>query len=541
MAAQAIPLIDSPTTTFSPGAPPACAAEILTEEAIAFLVALHRAFHRERSALLNQRAEQAEWLRCGGRLNFLHESRSVRATEWSVAPAPTDLRCRHVEITGPAEAKMMINALNSGADVFMADLEDSLSPTWENVLAGQKNLHASARGALEFTSADGKRYTQNAKGATLIVRPRGWHLIEGNFLVDGRPISASLFDFGLAFFHNAKALLERGTGPYFYLPKLESAREARLWNKVFVFAQEALGIPRGTIRATVLIETITAAFEMDEILFELREHASGLNAGRWDYLFSAIKKFSNRDQVFPDRALLTMDLPFLSNYCELLVQTCHRRGAHAIGGMSAFIPSRRDEEVNRVAFAKVRADKEREISIGFDGSWVAHPDLVGLVKKLFVERLEAQPDQKHTVPPKTVLPADLLPRDLPTTVTEAGVRTNISVALQYTHRWLNGQGAVAIHNLMEDAATAEISRAQLWQWVHLGVRTAEGVRLSDSIFRALLDEELTKLRTVEVMTDSRARRLRGLLDYLVTHHEFVEFLTRPAYEFLIADTENLSH
>ena len=523
--------------------PPAAklaAQEILTPEAVAFLTQLHRAFHRERSALLNQRAELSEWLKSGGRLHFLHESRSVRATDWQVAPAPRDLLCRHVEITGPAEAKMMINALNSGADVFMVDLEDSMSPTWENVLRGQKNIFDAARGQLRLETAE-KTYEQNAAGATLIVRPRGWHLPEDHFLVDGRPMSASLFDFGLAFFHNAEALLARGSGPYFYLPKLESAREARLWNKVFVFAQETLGLPRGTIRATVLIETITAAFEMDEILFELREHASGLNAGRWDYLFSILKKFAHRDDVFPDRALLTMDLPFLRSYCELLVQTCHRRGAHAIGGMSAFIPSRRDPEVNRVALAKVRADKEREISIGFDGSWVAHPDLVEPVKSLFVERLEARPDQKHAVPPKTVLPADLLPRDLAPHVTEAGVRLNISVALQYIHRWLEGQGAVAIHNLMEDAATAEISRAQLWQWVRLGVRTAEGIRLGTASFRALLDEELAKLRVTEDLTEQRVRRLRGLLDFLVTPHDFVEFLTRPAYEILQNESDNRIH
>jgi malate synthase len=535
MAAQATSHLESFLPTLHHEAPNAGAAEILSEEAVRFLIGLHRAFHRERSALLNLRMEQAEWLKCGGRLSFLHESRSVRATEWTVAPAPADLRRRHVEITGPAEPKMMINALGSGADVFMVDLEDSLSPTWENALEGQRAIRAAVRGELEFTSPEGKHYAQKPNGATLVVRPRGWHLVEGNFLVDGRPISASLFDFGLAFYHNAKELLKRGSGPYYYLPKLESAREARLWNKVFVHAQEALGIPRGTIRATVLIETITAAFEMDEILFELREHAAGLNAGRWDYLFSTIKKFAHRDEIFPDRANLTMDLPFLRSYCELLVQTCHRRGAHAIGGMSAFIPSRKDEEVNKIAFAKVTADKERELGIGFDGTWVAHPDLVPLVKKLFAERLEDRPDQKNVVPPKTILPADLLPRDLPGAVTEGGVRLNISVALQYTHRWLDGQGAVAIHNLMEDAATAEISRAQLWQWVRLRVKTADGLQLSEETFRKLLLEELTKLRATEKMSEARARRLRGLLDYLVTHHEFVEFLTKPAYEFLIAE------
>ncbi|MGZ3657596.1 MAG: malate synthase A [Bdellovibrionota bacterium] len=529
MEAQAISYSEPTPTSQRP--------QILSPEARAFLVSLHRNFSAERSKLLNQRSEQAEWLKSGGRLDFHAETKAIRAAEWTVAPCPPDLRVRHAEITGPAEAKMMINALNSGADVFMVDLEDSMSPTWANVLEGQRNIFEAVRGRLEFTSPEGKAYRQNAHGATLLVRPRGWHLSESHFLVDGRPIPASLFDFGLAFFHNARELMNRGSGPYFYLPKLESAQEARLWNKVFVFAQEALQIPRGTIRATVLIETITAAFEMDEILFELREHASGLNAGRWDYLFSVIKKFSFRDQVFPDRALLTMDLPFLRSYCELLVQTCHRRGAHAIGGMSAFIPSRRDEQVNRDALAKVRADKEREISIGFDGSWVAHPDLVGPVKNLFVVRLEDQPDQKHVVPPKTVLPADLLPRDLPATVTEAGVRTNISVALHYLNRWLNGQGAVAIHNLMEDAATAEISRAQLWQWVRLRVATTEGFRLTPEVFETLMHEELVKLRAEEKITDSRANRLRTLLDYLVNHHAFVDFLTKPASEILLAETD----
>ena len=493
-------------------------AEILTEEARRFVTGLQRAFGRERTMLLNRRLETQDWLRCGGRLEFPRETKAVRESEWKVAPCPPDLRVRHVEITGPAEPKMMINALNSGADCFMADLEDSLSPTWANVLEAQRALYEASRGRLAHEE-NGKRYEQARKGATLLVRPRGWHLVEKNFFVDGLPVSASLFDFGLHFFHNAQALLARGSGPWFYLPKLESAEEARLWNKVFVHAQEALGLPRGTIRATVLIETITAAFEMDEILFELREHASGLNAGRWDYLFSILKKFSHVATPFPDRAHLTMDLPFMRAYSQLLVATCHRRGAHAMGGMSAFIPSRRNAEVNRVAMEKVRADKVRELSIGFDGTWVAHPDLVDSVKKLFVDKLEGRPDQKSTVPAEEVLPADLLPRDLPGSVTEAGIRANIEVALVYLDRWLDGQGAVAIHNLMEDAATAEISRAQLWQWVKLGV-------LAEPEFRALLELELAGL------SSPREKTLRGLLEYLVLHHEFVDFLTKPAYEFL---------
>ncbi len=524
--------------------PPALAdaiSVVLTPEATAFLAGLHRAFHQERATLLNQRGEQAEWLKSGGRLVFPRDTSQQRAAEWSVAATPPDLRCRHVEITGPCEAKMMINAFNSGADIFMADLEDSLSPSWENVILGQKNLQDAALGQLAFTSPEGKTYQQKPHGATLLVRPRGWHLTENHFMVDGRPISASLFDFGLAFFHNARTLLKRGSGPYYYLPKLESAREARLWNNVFLHAQEALGLPKGTIRATVLIETITAAFEMDEILFELREHSSGLNAGRWDYLFSILKKFAGKaNEIFPDRSLLTMDLPFLRSYCELLVQTCHRRGAHAIGGMSAFIPSRRDAAVNEIALSKVRADKEREIKIGFDGSWVAHPDLVAPVKKLFMENLKAKSDQKQIIPEQTILPADLIPRDLPDTVTEAGIRTNLSVALTYIHHWIGGQGAVAINNLMEDAATAEISRAQLWQWLKLAVRVqcnGEFYRFTEARFHELLEEELAKARISESISDDGVDRLRELMNLLVTHHQFVEFLTKPAYELLMAQTD----
>lgn len=501
---------------------------MLTPEAVRFITDLQRAFGRERTTLLNRRLEQLDWIRCGGRLDYPKSTQSIREEDWAVAPCPPDLRIRHVEITGPAEPKMMVNALNSGADVFMADIEDSLSPTWENVLRAQESLFAASRGRLVH-EADGKRYEQQAKGATLVVRPRGWHMLERNFLVDGNPVSASLFDFGLHFFHNAEALLARGSGPYFYLAKLESAEEARLWNKVFVHAQEALGLPRGTIRATVLIETITAAFEMDEILFELREHAAGLNAGRWDYLFSILKKFSHTSTPFPDRSVLTMNLPFMRAYSELIVKTCHRRGAHAIGGMSAFIPSRRDPEVNRVALEKVRADKEREIGIGFDGSWVAHPDLVKPVKELFLATLGENADQKAKAPPHEIPSGDLFPKDLPGAVTEAGIRTNIEVAITYMDRWLDGQGAVAIHNLMEDAATAEISRAQLWQWIRLKAVTAEGNTVTEAKFRAVLGEELDRLNPGK----GRREQLRGLMEYLVLHHDFVDFLTKPAYETLL--------
>jgi malate synthase len=533
--------LDSTSPNFA--LPPALAEaleEILTPEARTFLVGLHRAFQQERAALLNLRAEHAEWLKSGGRLNFPRDKSAQRASAWAVPQAPEDLRCRHVEITGPCEAKMMINALNSGADAFMADLEDSLSPSWQNVILGQKYLRAAAQGGHRFTSPEGKTSTQNPKGATLLVRPRGWHLIESHFLVDGRPISASLFDFGLAFFHNAQTLLQRGSGPYFYLPKLESAREARLWNRVFLHAQQALGLPAGTIRATVLIETIPPAFVRYAILIELREPASGLNAGRWDFLFSILKKFAGSDQVFPDRGQLTMELPFLRSYCELLVQTCHRRGAHAIGGMSAFIPSRRDAKVNEIALAKVRADKVRELGLGFDGTWVAHPDLVAPVKKIFVEKLGRAPDQKSVSPPDAVLPEDLLPRNLPGAVTEEGIRANLFVALTYIHHWIGGQGAVAIHNLMEDAATAEISRAQLWQWLRLGALVETGgepYRFTESRYRKLLGEELEKVTAAEKLSEGECKRLRELMELLVTHHDFVEFLTKPAYELLLAQTD----
>jgi malate synthase len=425
----------------------------------------------------------------------------------------------------------MINALNSGASVFMADLEDSLSPTWANVVGGQAALRSAVRRTLEFDSPERKAYRLRERLATLVVRPRGWHLDEAHVIVDGAPVSASLFDFGLYFFHNARELLDRATGPYFYLPKLESHLEARLWNDVFVFAQQRLGIARGAIRATVLIETILAAFEMDEILHELREHSAGLNAGRWDYLFSGIKKFRSRpDLALPDRAQLTMTVPFMRAYTELLVRTCHRRGAHAIGGMAAFIPSRRDPAINEVAMARVRDDKERESRDGFDGTWVAHPDLVPLATEIFDAVLGERPNQKHRLREEVrVTAAQLLDLHVPDgRVTDGGVRLNVSVALQYLDAWLAGNGAAAINNLMEDAATAEICRSQLWQWRTVGTRLDDGSIVDEALYRSIRDEEKTRIGRGAGHLQDAAR----LLDDLVLATEFPEFLTLRGYLLL---------
>jgi malate synthase len=505
---------------------------VLTPEALAFVEELHRKFNARREELLAKRVERQARIDAGEMPQFLGETRSIRESDWRVASCPADLQDRRVEITGPAEPKMAINALNSGAKVFMADFEDSLSPTWQNVIEGQECMREAVRRTLRFQSPEGKIYALKDKVATLLVRPRGWHLVEKHVLVDGQPISASLFDFGMYFFHNAKELLSRGTGPYFYLPKMESHLEARLWNDVFNHAQDALGIQRGTIRATVLIETIFAAFEMDEILYELRDHASGLNAGRWDYIFSMIKKFRNRrDMVLPDRAQVTMTVPFMRAYTQLLVKTCHRRGAHAMGGMSAFIPSRRDAEVNRVALAKVREDKQRESGDGFDGTWVAHPDLVPVAIEVFDRALGDRPNQKDKQRPDVNVRAeDLIRADIPgSSVSEAGVRTNIEVALQYLERWLSGTGAAAIHNLMEDAATAEISRAQIWQWLRHRVRLADGRVMTPELYRQILEEEFEKLGGSET---GRYGEALDVFDSLISNESFSEFLTIPAYKYL---------
>lgn len=507
-------------------------AEILTPEALAFVERLHREFNPRREELLRLRQERQAKILAGGTLDFLPETRDVREGEWSVAPAPADLNDRRVEITGPVDRKMIINALNSGAKVFMADFEDANSPTWANIVEGQRNLRDAVRRTISFENPDGRRYELRDETATLVVRPRGWHLVERHVEVDGQPVSASLFDFGLYFFHNAAELIARGSGPYFYLPKLQGHLEARLWNDVFRSAQDALGIPQGTIRATVLVETIWAAFEMDEILYELREHASGLNAGRWDYIFSVIKTFRDRpDAILPDRAQVTMTVPFMRAYTELLVRTCHRRGAHAIGGMAAFIPSRRDPKVNEVALAKVREDKEREAGDGFDGTWVAHPDLVPVAQAEFDRVLGDRPHQKDRLREDVqVTAADLLAFQVPGgTITEEGIRNNVSVALQYINSWLQGVGAAAIFNLMEDAATAEISRAQLWQWLHHGARTAGGGQFTAERYERIRDEELAKLGGRDTQRYADAAEI---LDSLVLSESFTDFLTVPAYALL---------
>jgi malate synthase len=502
-------------------------ADIFTPAALGFLTSLHRTFEERRRELLAAREGHRAALgshAVGAPLRF-PELTAAEASPWEVAPAPADLLDRRVEITGPVERKMMINALNSGAKVFMADLEDSCSPTWANIVSGQRNLRDAVRRTLAL-DVGGKAYRLQDTTATLVVRPRGWHLVERHLRVDGAPLSASLADFGLYFFHNAAELLARGTGPYFYLPKLEHHLEARLWNDVFVLAQDALGVPRGTIRATVLIETLPAAFEMEKILFELREHASGLNAGRWDYLFSFIKTFRDRaDKMLPDRAQLTMSVPFMRAYTERLVQVCHRHGAHAIGGMAAFIPSRRDAEVNARAMSRVREDKERESRAGFDGTWVAHPDLVPVAREAFDGVLGARPHQKSVLREEVKVAADQLidPTVAGGMVTDGGVRMNVDVALRYLNSWLLGDGAAAIHNLMEDAATAEISRSQLWQWIRHGAVIDGAGEMTREYYQRVRSEALAALE-LEVPTDARFMEAAALLDTLVLG-EWEDFLT----------------
>jgi len=507
-------------------------ARVLTADALSFVASLAQKFEPERRELLARRQRRDQEIAAGAVYDFLPETASVRAGSFRVADAPRDLDKRHVEITGPVERKMVINALNSGADVFMADFEDSLSPTWDNVVAGQANLLDAVRRSIALDAA-GKTYRLEPSVATLVVRPRGWHLTEKHAMLGDSPVSASLFDFGLYFYHNARELLSRGSGPYFYLPKMESHLEARLWNDVFVAAQEALGIARGNVRATVLIETLPAAFEMDEILFELREHASGLNAGRWDYLFSSIKKLRHRDDLrVPDRSQLTMTVPFMRAYTELLVQTCHRRGAHAMGGMAPFIPSRKQPEINEAALSRVRADKEREALSGFDGTWVAHPDLVATAREVFSGALGSSPHQKSRQR-EDVVPSAAALRDTQVpggTTTEAGVRNDLSVALQYLAAWFAGNGAVAIFNLMEDAATAEISRAQLWFWLHRRSELADGRSFGPELYRQWKAEELAPLEAA--MPEMRWREAAELLDELVLSDDFADFLTIGAYRKL---------
>jgi malate synthase len=506
---------------------------VLTGEALAFVADLVRTFGPRRAELLARRSTRRAELSAAGGPDFLPGTAAIRADpSWSVAPAPPALTDRRVEITGPTEAKMAVNALNSGAKVWLADLEDANTPHWRNVVEGQLNLHAVARDTLEFTSAAGKEYRLRSDGplAVTVVRPRGWHLEERHLLVDGAPSSGSLVDFGLHFFHNAAHLTQTGRGPFYYLPKLEGHLEARLWDDVFSHAEAALGIPAGTVRATVLIETLPAVFEMEEILYELRTHASGLNAGRWDYLFSAIKTLRDAGPrfVLPDRASVSMTAPFMRAYTELLVATCHRRGAFAMGGMAAFIPSRRDPEVNTRALQQVRADKEREAGDGFDGSWVAHPDLVPVCREVFDAVLGSAPNQLVKQRPDVVASrADLLAFDrTPGAVTEAGLRTNVSIALQYLGAWLAGSGAVAIDNLMEDAATAEISRSQIWQWIHAATVLDTGETVTAALVQKVLDDEVARLAAVGTPNLEQAR---DLFATVALADEFADFLTVPAY------------
>jgi malate synthase len=512
-------------------------AEILTDEALAFVAELHHSFEPRRRELLARRAERRRQLRAGDLPDFLPETREVRHGDWQVAPTPPDLRDRRVEITGPTDRKMVINALNSGARTFMADLEDSNSPTWDNVIDGQVNLADAVRGTIRLET-EAKTYELGDDLATLLVRPRGWHLDEPRIRVDGEVTSGSLVDLGLYLFHNHAALRERGTGPYLYLPKLENHLEARLWNEVFVHAQDRLGMDQGTIRATVLIEHILAAFEMEEILYELRDHAAGLNAGRWDYIFSVIKSFPTHPEfVLPDRVQVTMTVPFMHAYTELLVRTCHRRGAHAIGGMAAFIPNRRDPGVTRRALEAVSADKRREAEAGFDGTWVAHPDLVEVAREEFDLVLSDRSDQRDRQRDDVeVAASDLLDIRVPGgAITEEGLRTNVRVGILYLESWLRGTGAAALFNLMEDAATAEISRSQLWQWLHHGVSLDDGRTITAGLVREVIDEELTAIRTSvgeDAYEGGRFGQARELFEGVALGDELVEFLTIPAMSHL---------
>ena len=504
--------------------------EVLTAPALAFLADLHRTFDSRRLQLLQARADCYDKLAAGGTLDFLAETQEIRRGEWKVAPVAPGFADRRVEITGPTDRKMTINALNSGAKVWLADMEDSSTPAWSNVIEGQLNLRKVLDRTIDFTSPQGKSYALGEDLATIAVRPRGWHLPEKHILVDGQRMSGSLVDFGIYFFHCAQRQIDAGKGPYFYLPKMESHFEARLWNDVFIRAQDLLGIPRGTIRATVLIETIPAAFEMEEILYELREHSSGLNAGRWDYIFSVIKKFRTRGRDFtlPDRANVTMTVPFMNSYSELLVRTCHKRGAHAIGGMAAFIPSK-DPQINEAAFAKVEDDKTREAGAGFDGSWVAHPGMVELCDTAFTAVLGERPNQLDKLREDVHVTAEQLldVASTPGEITEVGLRANVSVGIQYLTSWLKGTGAVAIFNLMEDAATAEISRSQVWQWLHNDIVLADSKKLvTRDLVERIVDEEIAKLPGEP---GSYAQARATFVDVAIAD-DFADFLTLPAYE-----------
>ena len=510
--------------------------EILSRAAVDFLAGLARQFTQRRDELLRQREIRQADIDAGQMPDFLPETAAIRADRsWQVAPVPPDLQDRRVEITGPTDRKMVINALNSGAKVFMADCEDANSPTWENMVGGQINLRDAISRRITFTNPDGRFYQLNEETATLMVRPRGWHLDESHFLVDGKPIPGGLFDFGLYFFHNAQTALERGTGPYFYLPKLESHLEARLWNDVFVYAQSALGVPQGSIKATVLIETILAVFEAEEILYELRQHSAGLNCGRWDYIFSYIKKFRHHAAcLLPDRAQVTMTVPFMHNYTLHVIKVCHRRGAHAMGGMAAQIPIKHDPEANQTALNKVRADKLREVKDGHDGTWVAHPGLIRIATEVFDDYMPQANQIDRPRDDVQVSASDLLTPNQGA-ITEAGIRLNLKVGIQYLEAWLGGNGCVPLYSLMEDAATAEISRAQVWQWLHHKAALADGRLLTPDLFGQLLEEEMEAIRSE--VGDARFQQGRfqlamELFDQMIRAEDFTEFLTLPAYPHL---------
>jgi malate synthase len=517
------------------GQPPDGAAEILTAEAVSFVAELSRRFESTRQQLLSRRQLRQREIVDGRMPDFLPETAAVREGNWTVAPIPADVRDRRVEITGPVDRKMIINALNSGANIFMADFEDSNSPTWRNNIEGQLNLRDAVRQEIGFASPEGKQYRLNPTVATLMVRPRGWHLVEKHMLVDDRPVSASLFDFGLFFFHNAAEQIQRGTGPYFYLPKMESHLEARLWNDVFTFSEQRLGIPHGSVRATVLIETILASFEMDEILYELRDHSAGLNCGRWDYIFSFIKKFRHRpDFVLPDRAQVTMDRHFLKSYVDLLIHTCHRRGIHAMGGMAAQIPIKSDAGANDRAIEKVRNDKLREVRAGHDGTWVAHPGLIAVAKAVFDEHMKTPNQISISRDDVSVAARDLL--SVPEgEITQAGLELNVDVGIQYLEAWIGGNGCVPIYNLMEDAATAEISRTQVWQWVRHGARLNDGRMVDAGMVRRTIPQQLEKIRGLVGPARFDAGhfgRAAKLFEDMSISEDFPDFLTVPAYGLL---------
>ncbi|MBO9128710.1 malate synthase A [Bacillus sp. 165] len=510
--------------------------EILTEDALKFVKCLHEQFNERRNELLQLRKEKQERINKGGLPSFLKETEHIRNADWTVAPLPQDLQDRRVEITGPVERKMIINALNSGAKVFMADFEDANSPTWENVIDGQINLRDAVKGTISFTNPNGKLYKLNEQTAVLMVRPRGWHLNEKHVVINGEEMSGSLFDFGLYFYHNAATLLEKGSGPYFYLPKLESHLEARLWNDVFVYAQQYMGIPVGTIKATVLLETIHAAFEMDELLYELKEHSAGLNCGRWDYIFSFLKCLHKHEEfLLPDRAQVTMNVPFMKAYCELVIQTCHKRNAPAMGGMAAQIPVKNNPKANEEAFYKVRADKEREANAGHDGTWVAHPGLVPVALEVF-DRIMTTPNQIHKKREDVHVTEQDLLEVLQGTITEEGLRTNINVAIQYIESWLQGRGAAPIYNLMEDAATAEISRAQVWQWIrHPKGVLEDGRKVTFELVEQLKEEELEKIKLEcgkSYFENGRFNEAAALFEALVEDDAFQTFLTLSGYDVL---------